>query len=263
MPIRLQPDFGKNGYFQQHRFVAIFDKIDGADWLEKNLLEVKLPSLSFTASEFWDGVVRNRLVSSGEFGTLGLSFYCSLEQKMDPVYKWIRAHLEHSSNVFGAPENTMTVKFKNAGGVATPGYKRDIFIKLLAPDGSDINTWYFYGCQLSSVNFDQLSYRSDAVLTVSIEVMPDRVVLPTGATMQATPESAPNSQNPVPQQDVTQGMGGQNTANTGFGQDQVTQNVLGAATGVASAAASGQSYSSQISSTFSNALGGFFGGSFP
>jgi hypothetical protein len=67
------------------------------------------------------------------------------------------------------------------------GYKRHIQILLLTPNLQIAQTWEFDGCQLASVNFDQLSYRSSEIVTVAIEVIPDRVVLPGGAVLSNSP----------------------------------------------------------------------------
>lgn len=185
MPLLVRPDFkSPYGYLQQHRFVALFTG-SGNQWFQKNLIEVKLPSLNFAASEFWDGMVKNRLVNSGEYGNLGMSFYCSLEEDTDPVYRWIQDHLRHSNSATSPDARSkMNIGYLQNN---VSGYKRHITILLLTPDLQIAQTWEFDGCQLASVNFDQLSYRSTEIVSVAIEVTPDRVILPGGAVLSNSP----------------------------------------------------------------------------
>jgi hypothetical protein len=78
------------------------------------------------------------------------------------VMEWVRTHHETVSGRAGYADF----------------YKRDCQIKLLDPVGTVIELWDMKGCQLTSANFNNLSYDDDGnPLTVSLGIKFDNCVL--------------------------------------------------------------------------------------
>jgi hypothetical protein len=57
------------------------------------------------------------------------------------------------------------------------GYKKNVDLEMLDPTGVVVEKWIIEGAFLSSVNFDNLAYNSDALATVSTTLQMDRCVL--------------------------------------------------------------------------------------
>jgi hypothetical protein len=78
------------------------------------------------------------------------------------VMEWVRTHHETVSGRAGYADF----------------YKRDCQIKLLDPVGTVIELWDIKGCQLTSANFNGLSYDDDGTpLTISLSLKFDNCVL--------------------------------------------------------------------------------------
>ena len=57
------------------------------------------------------------------------------------------------------------------------GYKKNVDLEMLDPTGVVVEKWILEGTFLTSVNFDSLSYSSDALATISATLQMDRCIL--------------------------------------------------------------------------------------
>ena len=57
------------------------------------------------------------------------------------------------------------------------GYKKDVDIEMLDPTGVVVEKWILYGTFLTDVNFNALSYGTDALATIGSTLRMDRCVL--------------------------------------------------------------------------------------
>jgi len=97
------------------------------------------------------------------FGDLSVTIYDPIAPSgAQQVMEWIRTHYESVSGRAGYADF----------------YKRDCQIKLLDPVGTVIELWDIKGCQLTSANFNGLSYDDDGTpLTISLSLKFDNCVL--------------------------------------------------------------------------------------
>ena len=77
------------------------------------------------------------------------------------LMEWVRLHAE-----------TVTGRMGYAAG-----YKKDIDLEMLDPTGVVVEKWILYGTFLTDVNFNGVTYTSDALATISATLRPDRCVL--------------------------------------------------------------------------------------
>ena len=57
------------------------------------------------------------------------------------------------------------------------GYKKLVWLEMLDPTGVVVEKWQLEGCFLTSVNFDSLSYSTDALASISATLRMDRCIL--------------------------------------------------------------------------------------
>lgn len=57
------------------------------------------------------------------------------------------------------------------------GYKRDIELEMLDPSGNVVEKWVIVGAFLTNVKFDDLSYSTDDVATITATLRPDYCIL--------------------------------------------------------------------------------------
>lgn len=168
-------DFKKE-FLRRNRFRLVMPPLGGSEgtWFETNLLECRLPSINLEPAEYWDGIEYNRFMKSAVFQNVFIS--CYVDTNADPLYKWIQQHLKHVSQGTGLLRSA-------------DKYKRNIDIVLLDGYELPVDTWQLKNCQISNVGWGDLSYTSQGdILTVSLELIPDRVILPGG-------QDSPTSEN--------------------------------------------------------------------
>jgi hypothetical protein len=57
------------------------------------------------------------------------------------------------------------------------GYKKNIDLEMLDPTGVVVEKWIMEGSFLSDVNFDSLSYSTDAIASITATIRMDRCIL--------------------------------------------------------------------------------------
>lgn len=57
------------------------------------------------------------------------------------------------------------------------GYKRDIELEMLDPSGNVVEKWVIVGAFLTNVKFDELSYATDDIATITATLRPDYCIL--------------------------------------------------------------------------------------
>ena len=77
------------------------------------------------------------------------------------LMEWVRLHAESVTGRMGY----------------AAGYKRDIDLELLDPTGVVVEKWILQGTFLSSVDFGNLAYNSDAIADISANLRMDRCIL--------------------------------------------------------------------------------------
>lgn len=57
------------------------------------------------------------------------------------------------------------------------GYKRDVEMEMLDPNGVTVSKWILKNVMLGNVNFGDLSYSDDALATITVDMQPDYCIL--------------------------------------------------------------------------------------
>jgi hypothetical protein len=77
------------------------------------------------------------------------------------LMEWVRLHAESVTGRMGY----------------AAGYKKNIDLEMLDPTGVVVEKWIMEGTFLSSVNFQNVAYNSDAIMTIQATLRPDRCIL--------------------------------------------------------------------------------------
>lgn len=56
-------------------------------------------------------------------------------------------------------------------------YKKDLTLNVLGPVGDKVEEWIFKGCMITEVNFGEMNFDTDEVLTFTMTVQPDYCIL--------------------------------------------------------------------------------------
>lgn len=57
------------------------------------------------------------------------------------------------------------------------GYKRDVEMEMLDPNGVTVSKWILKNVMLGNVNFGDLSYSDDTLATITVDMQPDYCIL--------------------------------------------------------------------------------------
>jgi len=77
------------------------------------------------------------------------------------VMEWVRLHHESVTGRDGYAEF----------------YKKDIIINVLGPVGDKIEEWICKGCQITKVEFGELTWEKDDPMAISLTIQPDYCIL--------------------------------------------------------------------------------------
>lgn len=77
------------------------------------------------------------------------------------VMEWVRLHFETATGRMGY----------------AVGYKKNLVLKALDPNGVEIEKWTLVGCQIVSTNFDSFDYGADDLAMVTVTIQPDKCLL--------------------------------------------------------------------------------------
>ena len=77
------------------------------------------------------------------------------------VMEWVRLHHESVTGRDGYAEF----------------YKKDIIINVLGPVGDKVEEWILKGCQITKVEFGEMSWEKDDPMQISLTIQPDYCIL--------------------------------------------------------------------------------------
>ena len=77
------------------------------------------------------------------------------------IMQWVQLHFEPSTGRMGY----------------SIGYKKNLVLKALDPNGVEIEKWTLIGSQIKAAKFDGYDHNSDDISMVTITIQPDRCIL--------------------------------------------------------------------------------------
>lgn len=77
------------------------------------------------------------------------------------IMEWVRLHHESVTGRDGYAEF----------------YKKDVIISVLGPVGDKVEEWILKGCQITKVEFGELSWEKDDMLSITMTIQPDFCIL--------------------------------------------------------------------------------------
>ena len=77
------------------------------------------------------------------------------------IMEWVRLHHESVTGRDGYAEF----------------YKKDVIISILGPVGDKVEEWILKGCQITKVDFGELAWEKDDMLSISMTIQPDFAIL--------------------------------------------------------------------------------------
>jgi hypothetical protein len=96
------------------------------------------------------------------WGTMQMELYDPIVPSgAQAVMEWVRLHHESVTGRDGYLEF----------------YKKDLTLNILGPVGDKVQEWIIKGAQITEVNFGELDWSTDEVMTFTLTVQPDYCVL--------------------------------------------------------------------------------------
>lgn len=77
------------------------------------------------------------------------------------IMEWVRLHHESVTGRDGYAEF----------------YKKDVIISVLGPVGDKVEEWILKGCQITKVDFGELAWEKDDMLSITMTIQPDFCIL--------------------------------------------------------------------------------------
>lgn len=77
------------------------------------------------------------------------------------VMEWVRLHHESVTGRDGYAEF----------------YKKDVIISVLGPVGDKVEEWILKGCQITKIEFGELTWEKDDMLSITMTIQPDFCIL--------------------------------------------------------------------------------------
>jgi hypothetical protein len=97
-----------------------------------------------------------------KWGTMQMELYDPIVPSgAQAVMEWVRLHHESVTGRDGYLEF----------------YKKDLTLNILGPVGDKVQEWIIKGAQITEVNFGELDWSTDEVMTFTLTVQPDYCVL--------------------------------------------------------------------------------------
>jgi hypothetical protein len=153
MPVPYEPK-------RQNRFIMRFDSSLGInEWYVET---ASRPSLTVNATEIQFLNTSTYVAGRFTWGTINVKFRDPIgPSASQALMEWVRLCAESVTGRMGY----------------AAGYKKDCYLEMLDPTGVVVEQWKLEGCFLTSVNFDSLSYSSDALASISAVLRMDRCIL--------------------------------------------------------------------------------------
>ena len=141
----------------KNRFVLYMDGIPS--YIVK---KVARPTLT-QESKPLDHINLQRYVKGkSKWGTMQMELYDPIVPSgAQAVMEWVRLHHESVTGRDGYLEF----------------YKKDLTLNILGPVGDKVQEWIIKGAQITEVNFGELDWSTDEVMTFTLTVQPDYCVL--------------------------------------------------------------------------------------
>jgi hypothetical protein len=153
MPVPYEPK-------RQNRFIMRFPSSLGInEWFIET---AQRPHITIAATEI--PFLNTSTYVAGRFTwqTLNVTFRDPIgPSASQALMEWVRLHAESVTGRMGY----------------AAGYKKDIDLEMLDPTGVVVEKWILYGTFLTDVNFNALSYNTDALATIAATLRMDRCVL--------------------------------------------------------------------------------------
>jgi hypothetical protein len=153
MPVPYEPK-------RQNRFILRFDSTLGInEWYVESAAR---PSLTVNATEIQFLNTSTYVAGRFTWGTINVKFRDPIgPSASQALMEWVRLCAESVTGRMGY----------------AAGYKKDVYLEMLDPTGVVVEQWKLEGCFLTSVNFDSLSYSTDALASISATLRMDRCIL--------------------------------------------------------------------------------------
>ncbi len=153
MPVPYEPK-------RQNRFILSFDSTLGInEWYVESAAR---PSLTVNATEIQFLNTSTYVAGRFTWGTINVKFRDPIgPSASQALMEWVRLCAESVTGRMGY----------------AAGYKKDVYLEMLDPTGVVVEKWKLEGCFLTSVNFDSLSYSTDALASISATLRMDRCIL--------------------------------------------------------------------------------------
>ena len=153
MPVPYEPK-------RQNRFIIRFDSSLGInEWYVESAAR---PSLTVNATEIQFLNTSTYVAGRFTWGTINVKFRDPIgPSASQALMEWVRLCAESVTGRMGY----------------AAGYKKDVYLEMLDPTGVVVEQWRLEGCFLTSVNFDSLSYSTDALASISATLRMDRCIL--------------------------------------------------------------------------------------
>ena len=153
MPVPYEPK-------RQNRFIIRFDSSLGInEWYVESAAR---PSLTVNATEIQFLNTSTYVAGRFTWGTINVKFRDPIgPSASQALMEWVRLCAESVTGRMGY----------------AAGYKKDVYLEMLDPTGVVVEQWKLEGCFLTSVNFDSLSYSTDALASISATLRMDRCIL--------------------------------------------------------------------------------------
>jgi hypothetical protein len=153
MPVPYEPK-------RQNRFILSFDSTLGInEWYVESAAR---PSLTVNATEIQFLNTSTYVAGRFTWGTINVKFRDPIgPSASQALMEWVRLCAESVTGRMGY----------------AAGYKKLVWLEMLDPTGVVVEKWQLEGCFLTSVNFDSLSYSTDALASISATLRMDRCIL--------------------------------------------------------------------------------------
>jgi hypothetical protein len=153
MPIPYEPK-------RQNRFILRFPSSLGInEWFVES---AKRPSIKIAATEIQFLNTSTYVAGRFNWDEIGVKFRDPIgPSASQALMEWVRLCAESVTGRMGY----------------AAGYKKDVDLEMLDPTGVVVEKWILQGTFLSSVDFGNLAYNSDAIADISANLRMDRCIL--------------------------------------------------------------------------------------
>lgn len=144
---------------RENRFFAEFsDELGIEVWKVQTF---KAPSMTIASVQIPYMNEYNYVAGKYKWETCDITFIDTIgPSTTTQLMDWVRLHAESLTGRMGYAQ----------------GYKKNILLKALDPNGTEVESWFLEQCMITSFNAGTFDYDSDAVRTLTLTVQPWRCI---------------------------------------------------------------------------------------